>query len=95
MQLNAKKKMMTKQVSLTDHAGTMTACSYPNDVGDDFCDDVTNIDECNFDGGDCCSSKKHLTPNPHLFCSDCHCKGQKKKVRIKPGNQRSLISALI
>ena len=28
----------------------------PSLVGDGFCNDETNIFECGFDGGDCCSS---------------------------------------
>ena len=37
-------------------------------IGDGFCDDETNNQGCNFDGGDCCGScivKSH--------CSDCLC----------------------
>ena len=29
-------------------------CPKPDYIGDWFCDDITNIPECNFDGGDCC-----------------------------------------
>merc|ERR1712051_442063 len=29
-------------------------CPKPEFIGDWFCDDITNIPECNFDGGDCC-----------------------------------------
>ncbi len=38
-------------------------------IGDGICDDVSNIDRCLFDGGDCCESKKDT-----LFCSSCTCK---------------------
>ena len=37
-------------------------------IGDGFCDDETNNQGCNFDGGDCCGSciiKSH--------CSECVC----------------------
>jgi hypothetical protein len=37
-------------------------------VGDGDCDDVTNIKECQFDGGDCCASR--IT---HGACLDCLC----------------------
>ena len=29
-------------------------CSDPEYVGDDYCDDGNNNQECNYDGGDCC-----------------------------------------
>ena len=37
-------------------------------VGDGFCNDLTNILECDFDGGDCC-----LTCVNTEFCSECQC----------------------
>ena len=37
-------------------------------VGDGYCDDLMNIVECNYDGGDCCG------PNvTHGNCSECIC----------------------
>ena len=40
--------------------------------GDGYCDDETNIGECNYDGGDCCG------PNiVTKFCTDCQCLEQK------------------
>ena len=33
---------------------TCAAGFFPPSVGNGFCDDDTNILECNFDGGDCC-----------------------------------------
>ena len=44
------------------------ACSYGSLIGDGFCDDETNNQGCNFDGGDCCGScivKSH--------CLECTC----------------------
>ena len=37
-------------------------------IGDGFCDDETNNQECNFDGGDCCGSC-----NIKSHCSECVC----------------------
>ena len=37
-------------------------------VGDGVCDDLTNIAECNYDGGDCC-----LFPRNTTYCSICQC----------------------
>ena len=39
-------------------------------VGNDICNDETNIAECNYDGGDCCV----VNPNTN-YCSDCNCLG--------------------
>ena len=30
-------------------------CEYPHLVGDGNCDDFSNTEECEFDGGDCCN----------------------------------------
>lgn len=38
-------------------------------IGNGFCDDVNNIGECNWDGGDCCSK-----PVIKGQCEDCSCK---------------------
>ena len=35
---------------------------------DGFCDDGNNIEECEFDGGDCCGS--NVLPT---FCNECQC----------------------
>jgi hypothetical protein len=37
-------------------------------VGDGQCDDVTNNEKCNFDGGDCC-----LNLINDDFCTECLC----------------------
>ncbi len=48
----------------------VTGCNdYSLLVGDTVCDDVTNIERCQFDGGDCCLEKKS-TP----LCQVCTCK---------------------
>jgi hypothetical protein len=40
-------------------------------LGDGFCDDINNNEDCGFDYGDCCGSnvKKH-------FCMNCTCFGK-------------------
>ena len=43
-------------------------CPMSHWAGDGFCDDVTNNEYCNFDGGDCCGS----TVNTQ-WCSECIC----------------------
>ena len=40
-------------------------------ISDDFCDDINNNADCQYDGGDCCGSNVDLT-----FCtgvSACEC----------------------
>ena len=43
-------------------------CSLPQLVGNFFCDDITNSPECDFDGGDCCSTQSFQYP-----CLECIC----------------------
>ena len=43
-------------------------CSQPVLVGDGYCNDITNIQQCDFDGGDCCGSCI-LTD----YCTNCSC----------------------
>ena len=37
-------------------------------VGDGFCDDLTNNEACNFDGGDCCGPDVN-----RQYCMLCQC----------------------
>ena len=37
-------------------------------VGDGACDDVTNIADCNYDGGDCCGNLTYQGA-----CIECQC----------------------
>ena len=43
-------------------------CPSPGWIGDGYCDDVTNNQYCNYDGGDCCGA----TINTQ-YCSECQC----------------------
>ena len=40
------------------------------DSGDGYCDDVTNVPSCDFDGGDCCGNSVNTD-----FCAVCACHG--------------------
>jgi hypothetical protein len=65
---------------ITLHITTPLECPHPEQIGDGFCSDDTNIDECQFDGGDCC------LPNiQFLFCGVCFCK-EKSIFRETDGN---------
>ena len=52
----------------TDNTGPVEACEKPDWVGDGYCDDETNTEVCDYDGGDCCVTD----PNTE-YCSQCLC----------------------
>ena len=37
-------------------------------IGDSYCDDENNKEECFYDGGDCCGTHVHQD-----FCTECQC----------------------
>ena len=39
-----------------------------NWIGDDYCDDINNNVNCNFDDGDCCGSNVNTQ-----YCTECLC----------------------
>ena len=39
-------------------------------IGDGQCDDILNIENCNYDGGDCCLSDDKIDVS---FCIECFC----------------------
>ena len=43
------------------------ACEYEF-IGDAYCDDGNNKEECFYDGGDCCGTHIHRD-----FCTECEC----------------------
>ena len=43
-------------------------CLKPNWHGDGYCDDVTNVEACFFDGGDCCGNDVNTD-----YCEQCFC----------------------
>lgn len=48
---------------------SLECTSHTHWVGDGFCDDVTNNEACDFDGGDCCLSEINTS-----YCTICKCK---------------------
>ena len=44
-----------------------TDCTSPELIGNGYCNDETNSEDCNHDGGDCC-----VNVNKDV-CSDCEC----------------------
>ena len=43
-------------------------CKYPEHVGDGFCNDATNKEICDYDGGDCCTTFINVE-----YCRTCIC----------------------
>ena len=52
----------------SNHDFWITGCINLQWVGDGFCDDITNTEICNYDGGDCCGYNVN-TQN----CKKCQC----------------------
>ena len=46
-------------------SSTSSGCIY---VGDGYCDDFDNVEECNYDGGDCCDQSADKS-----YCEICQC----------------------
>ena len=49
---------------------SIAECIQPTKVNDGYCNDETNIPECNYDGGDCCGSCINTD-----YCTNCTCIG--------------------
>ena len=43
-------------------------CPKPHWINDNWCDDMNNIEACNWDGGDCCGANVNTK-----YCTDCQC----------------------
>ena len=53
-----------------DDNGIDFGCPKLSWVGDGWCDDLTNIPECNYDDGDCCRKASNLMTD---YCTNCEC----------------------
>ncbi len=91
-EFSGKKKISNRYLSLTllyaIHLvrDTLKSCPYKMEVGDGWCDDKANVEECLFDDNDCCKVGKELMPNANQFCQDCSCHVDELVVpRRKPG----------
>lgn len=47
---------------------TESQCEKPQWIGDGFCDDETNTEMCEYDGGDCCDGNSDMS-----YCIQCQC----------------------
>ena len=58
-----------KPINPTTTTNQINPCDYFNDyIGDGYCEDETNLAECNHDGGDCCGDDVNT-----VFCKECIC----------------------
>ena len=62
--LNDDGNITTTTLSLT----TSSEECFQDWVGDGYCDDIYNIQECNYDDGDCCGSNINFD-----YCDECQC----------------------
>ena len=60
-------KTEAETTSSTDTT-TVFSCVEPLWKNDGFCDDLTNVQDCDYDGGDCC-----LIPSLGHYCDNCTC----------------------
>ena len=60
--------MFTTDFLLFCHLELVDECGLDLFVGDGFCDEESNNENCSFDGGDCCTDKLQIT------CKLCPCK---------------------
>ena len=49
-------------------SGSTDGCEYPDYIGDDYCNDGNNYEECEWDNGDCCGTCVNVDN-----CSLCEC----------------------
>ena len=54
--------------SSTTTTTTSSGCARPEWQADNYCDDINNNAECNYDGGDCCGPNVDTT-----YCHECQC----------------------
>ena len=43
-------------------------CPEEDKIGDGYCDDITNVESCSYDGGDCCNEDSSFH-----YCHECLC----------------------
>ncbi len=85
MNVNAS-KLNLKWGFQADIKENSSSCPYTSEIQDHFCDDKANVEECLFDGGDCCKPGSERRPNSHWFCSSCSCHlGNNDSLVLKPG----------
>ena len=58
----------TEQLTTPSLTNDSRGCTFPLYVGDSFCDDENNNEDCNFDGGDCCGQFVNTQ-----YCAVCQC----------------------
>ena len=67
-----------KYISVTPEiSGFGEVTCYVDFIGDQYCDDLNNKEECSFDGGDCCPAENVTLYVPwQTYCTECCCKDE-------------------
>ena len=60
--------MSTTTITTSSTATSISGCGIENWKGDGLCDDQNNVEECEWDGGDCCGPFVNL-----YYCTACQC----------------------
>ena len=77
--LSSQKIAQSQRVTTTPPPSTTThQCAKSDWIGDDYCDDETNNEKCDYDGGDCCLEEILAD-----YCSDCTCHETGKQQELK------------
>ena len=61
-------KTESPTTTVSTETTTETLCLESLWKNDGFCDDLTNVQDCDYDGGDCC-----LVPSLGHYCDNCTC----------------------
>ena len=64
-----------------------SGCVKPHFIGDGYCDDELNKEECNYDDGDCCG-----VDLDNKFCKECQCLGNPGKMMSAPNYLEDFIN---
>jgi hypothetical protein len=60
----------------------LIGCPSESWIGDGTCDDQTNIEVCQFDGGDCCLDNENIQL---AYCTICLCHETGIQATLAPG----------
>jgi len=74
--------------------GPEPVCAIPVYYGDGYCDDVNNVEECNWDNGDCCTAKLTDPEEWDDYCTQCLCLDPNEQTTIAPTSTAATSTAV-
>ena len=89
MYLKVTNRLIVKQYSRFIRL-IVEVCTHNDWIGDGYCDDATNTEICNFDGGDCCSENIVIT-----FCKVCECIGENTSTEENFNDGESVVASIL